>query len=61
MKLSNGLKSSEFWVALGTAAIPILNSTFGWGIPLEATIGLIAYILGRSAVKVKTNDAEHKT
>jgi hypothetical protein len=59
MKLSKGIKSSEFWVALATAVIPILNSTFGWGIPMEATLGLIAYILGRSAVKVKTNDAEH--
>ena len=49
--MTKGMKSSEFWVALATATIPILNSTFGWGIPLEATLGLIAYILGRSGVK----------
>ncbi|GAJ04569.1 unnamed protein product, partial [marine sediment metagenome] len=34
-----------------TALLPILNSTFGWGIPAETALGLVAYIIGRSGVK----------
>ncbi len=48
---NKGVKTSEFWVAMATAVLPILNSTFGWGIPADAAIPLIAYILGRSGVK----------
>jgi hypothetical protein len=54
--MTDGMKSSEFWVALATAVIPILNNSFGWGIPLEATLGLVAYILGRSGVKAFKRD-----
>ena len=51
MKLSDGAKTSEFVVALITVIIPILNSTFGWGLPLESILGLLTYIGGRSIVK----------
>ena len=54
--MTNGIKSSEFWVALVSAVIPILNSSFGWGIPIETVLGLVAYILGRSAVKAAKRD-----
>jgi hypothetical protein len=48
---NKGWRTSEFWVAVTTALLPILNSTFGWGIPAETALGLVAYILGRSGVK----------
>ena len=54
--MTNGMKSSEFWVAPASAVIPILNSSFGWGIPIETVLGLVAYILGRSAVKAAKGD-----
>jgi len=54
--MTNGMKSSEFWVALASAVIPILNSSFGWGIPMESVLGMLAYILGRSAVKAAKRD-----
>ena len=49
--MTKGVKTSEFWVAIASAVIPILNSTFGWGIPMETVLGLVAYILGRSGIK----------
>lgn len=49
--MSRGVKTSEFWVAIVAAVLPILNSTFGLGIPEESFYALIAYILGRCGVK----------
>jgi len=50
------MKTSEFWVALASAllpiALPMLNAKYGWDIPIETVLGLVAYILGRSGVKV---------
>jgi len=49
--MTKGAKTSEFWVSIVAAILPILNSTFGWGIPEESLYALIAYILGRCGVK----------
>ncbi len=48
---NKGTKTSEFWMALVTALLPILSKAFGWDLPLETIYALIAYILGRSGVK----------
>jgi len=46
-----GYKTTEFWVAIAGAAIPILNKVFDLEIPEEAIYTLVAYIVGRSGVK----------
>lgn len=46
-----GYKTSEFWVAVAGAGIPIANKLFGLELPEEAIYTLIAYIIGRSGVK----------
>lgn len=54
-KAKAGIKSSEFWVALFGAAIPVANHHLGLNIPTEAVLGIagivISYIAGRSYVK----------
>jgi len=46
-----GYKTTEFWVAIAGAAIPIINKVFALEIPEEAIYTLVAYIVGRSGVK----------
>ena len=46
-----GYKTTEFWVAIAGAAIPIVNKIFALNIPEEAVYTLVAYIVGRSGVK----------
>ena len=46
-----GYKTTEFWVAIAGAAIPILNKVFALNIPEEAVYTLVAYIVGRSGIK----------
>lgn len=52
-----GVKTSEFWLAIVGAILPVLNDQFGWKIPSEQVIavaGLIGtYILGRSGIKLR--------
>lgn len=54
-KAKAGIKSSEFWVALLGAAIPVFNHHLGLNIPADAVLGIVAivisYIAGRSYVK----------
>ena len=49
--MAKGWRTSEFWMAIITALLPILNTTFKLGIPEESMYALIAYILGRCGVK----------
>jgi hypothetical protein len=48
---AKGYKTSEFWVAIVTALLPILNKSFALGLPEESIYALLAYIIGRSGVK----------
>lgn len=54
-KVKTGIKTSEFWLALLGAALPVLNGQLGLNIPTESilTIGgvIVSYIIGRSQVK----------
>ncbi len=51
----SGIRSSEFYLALLGAVIPVLNTYLGFNIPVEAvlTIGgiIVAYIISRTVVK----------
>ena len=47
----NGWKTSEFWMAILTAVLPIINKTFALDLPEESLYALIAYIIGRSGMK----------
>ena len=53
--VKTGVRSSEFYVALIGAVIPVLNSHLGFAIPVEGTLALagvvIAYIISRTVVK----------
>lgn len=54
--MTNGMKTSEFWMAVIGAGLVIANQGLGLGID-EATVSnfanmVIAYIIGRSGVKV---------
>ena len=50
-----GLKTSEFWIAILAAIIPVLNQNLGLHIPIGAimTVGTVAitYILNRMHIK----------
>ncbi len=54
-KVKSGLKTSEFYLALIGAAIPVVNSHLGLHIPIEAVLGIagviVSYIISRAAVK----------
>ena len=54
-KIKTGIKTTEFWLALITAIITVLNEQIGLNLPKEAIISIIAmvisYIFGRSIVK----------
>lgn len=54
-KVKAGIKTSEFWLALLAAIIPVVNQHLGLNLPTEAVLAVagiaIAYIFGRSLVK----------
>lgn len=54
-KVKAGIKTSEFWLALIAALIPVVNQHLGLNLPGEAILSIagiaIAYIFGRSIVK----------
>lgn len=54
-KVKAGIKTSEFWLALLAAILPVLNQHLGLNLPTEAILSIagiaISYILGRSWVK----------
>lgn len=47
-----GIKTSEFWVAVGTAIAILSAKVLGEDFPVEATATSVSYILGRSATKL---------
>ena len=53
--MTDGMKTSEFWVGVLTAAVAFCNSAFGWGFTVEEllTVGApaAAYILSRGLAK----------
>lgn len=49
--MKSGLKTTEFWLTLITAALGVLKATCCPDIPEESIYTAIAYILGRSWVK----------
>lgn len=55
--VKTGIKTSEFYLALVGAVIPVLNAHLGLNIPVEAvlTIGgiIVAYIISRTVHKTK--------
>jgi len=50
-----GWKTSEFWVTVVTANVPLLNAALGWNLPVEAMatmVGVVAsYVLSRGLSK----------
>ena len=56
-RIKAGIKTSEFWLALIGAIIPVVNIHMDLNIPTEAVLTItgiiISYIFGRSIVKRK--------
>ena len=50
--MKSGIKTSEFWVALIAAVLPVLNEKLALNLPAESILALIAYVIGRSGVKI---------
>lgn len=54
-KVKAGIKTSEFWLALLAATLPVVNQHLGLNLPGEAILAVagiaISYIFGRSMVK----------
>jgi len=61
-KIKAGIKSTEFWLALIAAIIPVLNQHLGLNIPTSAVLStagvVIAYIFGRSHVKARAGQVQ---
>ena len=53
--VKTGLKTTEFWMTLLAAVLPVLNSKLGLQIPIEGVLSVAGvagtYVLGRSWVK----------
>ena len=56
-KVKAGLRTSEFWVSMLGAAIPLVNQYMGLALPAEAIVSvagvLATYVFGRSFLKAK--------
>jgi len=54
-KVKAGIKTTEFWLALLGAILPVMNTYLGLNIPTESIISIagivISYVLGRSWLK----------
>ncbi len=54
-KAKSGVRSSEFYLALVGAVIPVLNTHLGFAIPVEGVLGIsgviVSYIISRTVVK----------
>lgn len=54
-KVKAGIKTSEFWLSLVGAIIPVLNSSLGLAIPIEGILSVagmvVAYVISRTAIK----------
>ena len=53
--MTQGLKSSEFWVSMLGAAVAFGNATSGWGYTVEELLAILgpaaAYVLSRGLAK----------
>ena len=49
------MKTSEFWASVVAALIPLLNTAFGWELPVESlvavAVSVAAYVLSRGRAK----------
>ncbi len=55
--MKSGLKTSEFWVAVVTALLPVVKKFFVPDLPIEMIIGLGSYIISRGIAKAgKSNN-----
>ena len=54
-KAKAGIKTSEFWLSLIGAIIPVLNASLGLAIPIEGILSIsgviIAYVFARTKAK----------
>jgi len=54
-KVKTGLKTTEFWLALLGAILPVMNSYLGLNIPTESILSIagivMTYVFGRSWLK----------
>lgn len=54
-KIKSGLRTTEFWLSLLGASLPLFNRHLGLNIPTDAMLSIagivISYVLGRSIVK----------
>jgi len=57
-KIKKGLHSTEFYLALIGAIIPVLNTHLGFAIPVEGMLSIagviVTYIISRTVVKKRT-------
>ena len=55
MEIKAGWKTSEFWASVAAALLPLLNTAFGWALPVEALVGVAgtvaAYVISRGLAK----------
>ena len=56
MKMTDGMKTSEFWIAaVAPPVITILNNVFGWGIDWQSLMAMFApsgaYAVSRGIAK----------
>lgn len=53
--MTQGMKSSEFWMGLFGAAVAFCNAQFGWGFTTEELLSfigpLMAYVVSRGLAK----------
>ena len=56
--VKSGLKSTEFYVAIIAALIPVMNTHLGLHIPVEGVLSIagvvVSYIISRTVIKKAT-------
>ena len=50
-KMTDGMKSSEFYMTIATFLASLLAKKLGGELPIEAVAGVIAYIISRGLAK----------
>jgi hypothetical protein len=51
--MTNGMKTSEFWMTIATFVANFIATKTGDGLPVEAVALVIAYVLSRAVAKLK--------
>lgn len=53
--VKSGLRTTEFWLSLMGAVVPVMNTYFGLALPVEGVVSLggiiVSYVLSRTLVK----------